>query len=99
MILPPAAAAARPQQQLPRPRPLLQPLALTKVEGVTIETPSVVVPNLNFALDTPGAEKASNNIMEEADAPAVSGYLRPKNCGADVFYISESNDEDVNISY
>ena len=40
---------------LPLPRRPPLSLTLTKVEGVSIETPSTVVPNISFDLDTPGA--------------------------------------------
>ena len=40
---------------LPVPRRPPLSLTLTKVEGVSIETPSTVVPNISFDLDTPGA--------------------------------------------
>ena len=40
---------------LPLPRRPPLSLTLSKVEGVSIETPSTVVPNISFDLETPGA--------------------------------------------
>ena len=51
LMLPPVVTST--SVPLPRRPPLS--LTLTKVEGVSIETPSTVVPNISFDLDTPGA--------------------------------------------
>ena len=51
LMLPPVVTST--SVSLPRRPPLS--LTLAKVEGVSIETPSTVVPNISFDLDTPGA--------------------------------------------
>ena len=54
LMLPPVVTST--SEPLPRRVPLS--LTLSKVEGVSIETPSTVVPNISFDLETPGASAA-----------------------------------------
>ena len=77
LMLPPVVTST----SMPFPRRLPLSLTLTKVEGVSIETPSTVVPNINFDLDTPGAS---------ADAVTLPAVFRTKGEQEDLDDNSES---------